>query len=93
LKRSEMVNQIREAGMTLVEESQFDADSISTNNDPLMDNLVVRCKELAIKHPAKKELFLNYIRQQLEESRILEEEVVCSVMLIRSLTSSCTDIQ
>lgn len=83
LKRSEMVNQISKAGMTLVEESLFDADKVAANNDPLMDSLIVRCKELAIKHPTKKELFLNYIRQQQEESRILEEEVVCSVMLIR----------
>lgn len=83
LTRSEMLSQISKAGMILVEESLFDADSIAANNDPLMDSLVVRCKELAIKHPAKKELFENYIRQQLEESRILEEEVVCAVMLLK----------
>lgn len=83
LKRSEMLNQISEAGMTFVEESLFDGDQVAANNDPLMDSLVVRCKELALKHPTKKELFLNYIKQQQEESRILEEEVVCSVMLIR----------
>lgn len=83
LKRSEMLNQIREAGMTLVEENLFEADKVAANNDPLMDSLILRCKELAIKHPTKKELFLNYIKQQIEESRILEEEVVCSVMRFR----------
>jgi len=86
LKRSEMLMQIREAGMTLVEENLFEADKVAENNDPLMDNLIVRCMELAIKHPTKKELFLNYIKQQQEESRILEEEVVCSVMLIKRKT-------
>ena len=83
LKRSEMLNQIREAGMTLVEENLFEADKVAANNDPLMDSLILRCKELAIKHPTKKELVLTYIKQQIEESRILEEEVVCSVMRFR----------
>ena len=83
LKRSDMLNQIREASMTLVEESLFDGDKVAANNDPLMDSLVVRCKELAQKYPTKKELFLNYIKQQQEESRILEEEVVCTVMLLK----------
>ena len=84
LKQSEMLNQIRKAEMEIVDQIVFDASSVAACNDPLIDSLNVRCMELAEKHPEKKELFLDYINQQLEESRVLEEEVVCTVMLIRS---------
>lgn len=84
LKHSEVMKQIVEAGMELTDTMAFDRATIASSNDDIMQSLPARCLELAEKYPDKKDLFLDYIKKQEEESRVLEEEVVCTVMLLKS---------
>jgi len=82
-KREIVLKQIFDAGMDLIEEVKIQKDDIKESNDYIFKNLKMRCDELIEKYPDKKELFLNYIKQQEDENEVLETKVVCSTMLIK----------
>lgn len=82
-KRSEILKQISDAGMELVDEIILDKDDIKASDDLFYHHIKRRCEELIEKHPDKKALFIDYIRNQEEENEVLEEKVVCSTMLFR----------
>jgi len=82
-KKGEIRRQIKEAGMTLVDEFIFRGDEIEESDEDLFAKLKARCFELAAQYPGQKKLFLDYIKRQVEENKILETEAVCRTMVIR----------
>jgi len=82
-KHNAVIAQIQRSGMEVVDEMVFDSSLVGASNNAFMQSIPTRCAELARRYPDKKKLFLDYVEQQREESRVLEEEVVCSVMCIR----------
>jgi cyclopropane fatty-acyl-phospholipid synthase-like methyltransferase len=82
LKRGEQLRQIAAAGMRLVDEWVFDRDELRRMNATLFRDLEKRCRELMDLHPEKKELFADYIRRQVEENDVLENRIVCAVLVI-----------
>lgn len=82
-KREIVLKQISDAEMGLIEEMKIQEDEIKESNYYIFENLKMRCDELIEKYPDKKELFLNYIKQQEDENEVLETKVVCSTMVIK----------
>jgi SAM-dependent methyltransferase len=81
-KQKEILSQIDSAGMQLIEDDIFQQTFIKDSDDYIFGNLKKRCTELIDKFPDKKELFLNYIKKQVEENDVLENKVICSTLVI-----------
>ncbi|MBN1939881.1 MAG: class I SAM-dependent methyltransferase [Candidatus Aminicenantes bacterium] len=82
-KKSALFGEIAAAGMEVVDEVVIGEEEIREADSDLFDKLKARCLELAEAHPDRKNLFLDYIRRQIEENSVLEDEAVCSTMVIR----------
>ncbi len=82
-KQSEMLRQLEQAGMLSVENDIMDRTYIRASNDFMVEHIKRRCTELAEKYPEKRLLFHEYIKIQEAESYILENEVICTTMVIR----------
>lgn len=82
-KKQEILEQIDRAGMQLIEESVFQSDRIKDSNNYLFENLKKRCNELIEQQPNKKQLFLDYIKKQEDENDVLENKIVCSILVIK----------
>ncbi len=83
LKKRALLRQIRRAGMILADEVIGGREEIKDADDRIFARLERRCRELMLGHPEKKHLFEGYIRNQIEENNLLENEVVCSLLVIR----------
>ncbi|HSV44059.1 MAG TPA: class I SAM-dependent methyltransferase [Candidatus Bathyarchaeia archaeon] len=85
-KQDVVYRQIEDSGMQLIDEVVFDKNYIKGSDDAIYENLKKRCLELIEKFPAKATLFKDYIKRQEEENVVLEEKIVCAVMVIRRLS-------
>ena len=81
-KQAAIFAQIQSAGMELIGEVIADKNKIKESDNFIIENLEKRCLELVDKYPQKRGLFLDYIRKQYEENDILENDVICSTMVI-----------
>lgn len=84
-KRSDILRQISSAGMRLVDENIIPRDFIRVSDEMIFDKIKQRCLELMQKHPDKKTIFENYLIKQEEENNALENDIVCSTMVVKSL--------
>jgi len=84
LKKGEIIRQINAAGMELVQTVEVnEKPDISDLYREEFENLRKRCMELAEKYPNDKELLIKYIEGQKEEYRILSEEIVPIILVVR----------
>lgn len=83
LKKTDILQQIRQAGMELADEDIFGRDEIKNSDDFIVGHLKKRCNELIERYPGKRELFLGYIKKQESENEILEHQITTSIMVIR----------
>jgi len=83
LKKETINKQINKAGMQLIEDDIIQRDDIKVSDDYIFDKLKMRCNELIENQPDKRELFLDYLKKQVEENDVLENKVVCSTMVIK----------
>ena len=84
LKKSELIRQINNAEMELVDTVTVnEIPDINENYENEFKNLENRCLELIEKYPNHKELFIKYIKEQKEEYRILSEEIIPAILVIR----------
>ncbi len=81
LKRKKIDEQTAASGMKIIDEVVIGHDDIRDSDDHIFQLLKKRCLELAEKHPAQRKLFENYIRKQEYENDVLENKIVCSVMV------------
>jgi SAM-dependent methyltransferase len=77
--------QIKDSGMQLVDEFINSKDNIKDSDDYIFVKLKKRCNELIDKNPDKRQLFDNYIKKQEEENDVLENKIVCSTMVIKTI--------
>jgi SAM-dependent methyltransferase len=85
IKKSEILEEIRITGMKLIDEALPEKGEIKDSNDFIFENIKNRCNELKGLYPDKSFLFDDYIRNQKEENDILEDKVISSVMVFKSL--------
>lgn len=82
-RKSLIFREIEAAGMELIDKVVIGKDDIEEADNVIFENLKKRCLELVEAHPDKKDLFLDYVRRQVEENAVLETEAVCVTMVIR----------
>ncbi len=85
MKKSEILSDISRAGWSLLDETVFSRDMIKDSDDFIFSSIRKRCLELAEKYPGKSDVFLGYIKRQEEENDILENRLICSLMVIKKL--------
>jgi predicted O-methyltransferase YrrM len=86
LRKIDLLNQIKQAGMELVD--KITNDDIPNTDERFEDefkNLEKRCLELIEKYPEDKELFSRYIQNQKEEYKILSNEIIPAMFIIKLL--------
>jgi len=83
LRKSELLEQINNAGMKIIEAITInEIPETKENYEIEFENLQKRCLELAEKYPEDKDLFLRYIEEQKEEYRILSDEIVPAMLVV-----------
>ncbi len=83
LKKSDILQQIEEAGMKLAESNIADNEYIKDSDDQIFEKLKNRCQELIAKYPDKETLFFDYIQKQEIENDVLENKAIGATMVIR----------
>jgi SAM-dependent methyltransferase len=81
LHHRELLRQIGQAGMELIDEYVGKPE----NSAAELENIQNRCRELMMKYPEKAALFDDYAQNQLYEYDVLENEVICSVMVFKGI--------
>lgn len=82
-KKKDIVKQIKLAGMKLLEVDVFDKNYIKKSEKFMLKKIENRCTQLIKKYPDKKQLFVNYITKQKEESEILQNKVICANLVFQ----------
>jgi protein-L-isoaspartate O-methyltransferase len=82
-KRKKILEQIKKAGMRLIDEKIFDKKEIRESDAVIFKDLKKRCRELMKKHPEKNRLFEKYVKQQKKGNDVLETKIICSTMVIK----------
>jgi SAM-dependent methyltransferase len=82
LRKDTLLEQIKESGMRLVDEVIVDKEYINEEDGRIFNKIYNRCYELIDKYPDKRDLFEDYIKKQEEENDVLENKMICSVMVI-----------
>lgn len=81
ISKSSIITQANKAGMKIIDEEIISKDKIEALNYIIFLKIKRRCEELIIKDSKNKYLFEDYIRNQAEENRVLENDVICSTMI------------
>jgi len=84
-KKSHIINQIANAKMRIIHEVIISEEQIKESNKNIFDKIKMRCEELIKKEPKNRHLFENYIKNQEYENEVLEQEVICSTMVIGNI--------
>lgn len=82
-KKSVVLKQIKDAGFTIVKKVDVMTDDIQEADEFIFNNLKMRCLELIERYPAKERLFRDYIRNQEEETYVLENMVTAYTMMLQ----------
>jgi uncharacterized protein (DUF2461 family) len=82
-KRSDILRQLSSASMRLVDENIIPRGFIRVSDEMIFDKIKQRCLELMQKYPDKKTIFENYLIKQEEENNALENDIICSTMVIK----------
>lgn len=90
LRFDQISQQINAAGMRLMETVPISGEDIRTSEHLILDNLKRRCHELIRKHPEKKKLFEDYIKNQERETDININKVVCVTLAIKKQAAPAT---
>lgn len=81
-KKSHILNQITNARMRIIDEVMISQEQIKKSNKYIFHKIKIRCEELIKKEPKNRHLFERYIKNQEYENEVLEQEVICSTMVI-----------
>jgi len=84
VKKGELLEQIKNAGMTLAEEMlENNISGINEEYDSMFENIKKRCMELAEKRLDDKALFFEFIEKQKNEFDIMKTEIIPAMLIIK----------
>ena len=81
--RSAYFSQIDQAGFETVAEYIPDGDEMKLSDASIYRHIEKRARELIEKYPQHELLFESYLQSQREENERLENEIVCSLLLLK----------
>ncbi|MDU1905832.1 MAG: methyltransferase domain-containing protein [Dysgonomonas sp.] len=73
------------AGLKIVEEMNESFDDIVSTNDLSNLHIAKRAQELSVKYPEKTDMFLEYVKSQLDESHDIENTVQSPIWLLQKV--------
>ncbi len=81
--KDSFISRVAEAGFKIVKEVEFDSSKMKIENKKNNFAIKNRCDELSSKYPAKKYLFEEYVKNQLEESENLNHRFISVTLLLK----------
>ena len=85
LAHEEVINIFKKNKVELIQEDIIADEMQEDVNDKNNQNISQRAMELKIKYPDKSKIFDDYVRKQLDECEVLENEVKCVTWLLRKV--------
>ena len=82
--RAEFARRAKAAGLQFIDSVLWDKDTIRSINESNTQSIRAHIGTLIEAHPDKKNLFIEYLKNQEEECRLLENEMACATILFRS---------
>lgn len=83
--KDEFFDQVNQSGLKLIDSIDWKLEDLKNMNEFQVARIENRVLELVEKHPDKKELFLNYLKNQQEECQELENNLQCVSLLLRKV--------
>jgi SAM-dependent methyltransferase len=83
LPKSEFQKQIKQSGLQIVDELILDTDFVRQTNKRFFSAIKKRTTELIIQYPEKTKILNKYLEKQLAENNALEDELVCTIALLK----------
>jgi len=83
LKHNELIKQINSCGMRLVETVAAEKEETADLNSSIHEKVMMRCLELAEKHPEQKKLFTDFIAMQEAQIDVYTNKVTCAAFVIK----------
>lgn len=84
LRKSEFFRQIRTAGFSIIHEEIFKRDGIAESDEVIFSSIKKRAEELIRKHPAKRDILLKYVEDQVFENKMLETIIITGTWLLEN---------
>lgn len=81
--REDFNKAVKRAGFQVLKEEIWDVDELKASNQLNTQNITQRALELSNLYPAKKNLFDEYVNDQIEECWELENDFECATVLCR----------
>lgn len=85
LKHKELLKQINSCGMRLVETVTAEKEETAVLNSSIHEKVMMRCLELAEKHPEQKKLFTDFIAMQESQIDVYTNKVTCAAFVIKPI--------
>ena len=80
--KSEIIKEINDSGMKIKKEYVWNEKNYSLRHEKEYQLIEKRCNELIEMHPEKRNIFECYIKKQKEEYNFIENDIICSTMVI-----------
>lgn len=81
---NELTEQLVKTNFRIIDKIFWDIDMIKTINKKNNHYIKNRIEELKVKYPAKTEIFERYMKNQIEECNLLENDLICSTWILRN---------
>ena len=81
-RRSDIMGDIDDSGMEIKREYIWNQKDYSLKHEKEYQFIEKRCNELIELHPEKRNMFENYIKKQKEEYNVIENDMICSAMIV-----------
>lgn len=85
LTHEELISVFKKNKLELIQEDITSDEKIEDVNDANNQNITQRAMELKFKYPDKRKIFDDYVRKQLVECDVMENEVKCVTWLLRKV--------
>ncbi len=85
LTHEEVISIFKKNKVELIQEDIISKEIQEDVNDINTQNIIQRAKELKKKFPDKSKIFDDYVRKQIDECKVLENEVKCVTWLLRKV--------
>jgi len=79
----ELIEQLDQSGLDVIDRILWDVDKITTINEQNNKFINNRVQELMVKYPAKKQIFEQYMDNQIKECKLIEHEMICSTWILK----------
>jgi 2-polyprenyl-3-methyl-5-hydroxy-6-metoxy-1,4-benzoquinol methylase len=85
LTRDEVIRIFKQNKVELIQEDLMAEEMQENINEINNQNIIQRANELKKKYPDKSKIFDNYVKKQLEECEVMENEIKCVTWLLRKV--------